>query len=85
MSGRYPSPHGPVSPKEATDLIRINPNPTSERGTVRPSLTLRVVIATLPSGNPLNQQSPKRGEGEKTRWDHANPLGFRVWRAAKCG
>jgi hypothetical protein len=27
----------------------------------------------------------KRGEGEKTHGDYANPLGFRVWRAAKCG
>jgi len=31
---------------------------------------------------PPDPLSPKRGEGEKTRWGHANPLGFRVWRAA---
>ena len=27
--------------------------------------------------SPPGPLSPKRGEGEKTRWDHANPLGFR--------
>ncbi len=49
------------------------------------AVTLRVVIESLLAANPLNQKSPKRGEGEKTRWDHANPLGFRVVLAAKCG
>jgi hypothetical protein len=69
MSGLYPSPPGPLSPKETADLIRIDPNPTRERGMVCPSLTLRVVIEPLTAANPLNQQSPKRGEGEKTRFD----------------
>ena len=35
---------------------------------VCPSLRLRVVIEPLPAANPLNQQSPKRGEGEKKHW-----------------
>ena len=26
MTGLYPSPPGPLSPKETADLIRINPN-----------------------------------------------------------
>ncbi|MCY2977633.1 MAG: hypothetical protein NTU79_03100, partial [Planctomycetota bacterium] len=26
-----------------------------------------------------------QGEGEKTRWVHANSLGFRVWRATSVG
>ena len=28
--------------------------------------------------SPPDPLSPKRGEGEKTRWDHANSFGFRV-------
>ena len=28
--------------------------------------------------SPPDPLSPKRGEGEKTHGDHANPLGFRV-------
>ncbi|MCF7962709.1 MAG: hypothetical protein K9M08_18365, partial [Pirellula sp.] len=38
-------------------------NPKRKRGTVCPSLTLRVVIEPLPAANPLNQQSPSGGEG----------------------
>ena len=35
----------------------FNPNPTRERGTVCPSLTLRVMINPLLSANPLKQQA----------------------------
>jgi len=52
----------PLSASETADLIRINPNPTRERGTVCPSLTRRVAIEPLPAANPLNQQ-PSSGEG----------------------
>ena len=48
----------PRPASETADLIRINPNPTRERGMVCPSLTLRVVIEPLTAANPLNQQSP---------------------------
>ena len=59
------SPPRPAS--ETADLIRINPNPTRERGMVCPSLTLRVVIEPLPAANPLNQQSRDQGEGSKIK------------------
>jgi hypothetical protein len=57
----------------------------AENQLLQQAVTRRVVIEPLLAANPLNQKSPKRGEGEKNRWDQANPLGFRVWRAAKCG
>ena len=42
----------------------LDGNPTRKRGTVCPSLTLRVVIEPLLAANPLNQQSSS-GRGEQ--------------------